>query len=115
MARVYLHQIVPEKEMEMTVEIVTSSSVNVPIPLEVPFRLDGVEFGTAVVTGANTSLHVDFGGLYMKVLAVPGIGYDMFTKRSQDLSFTIPGGRVVVGGITVNRNFNMTLPLYLAE
>eukprot|EP00899_Mesostigma_viride_P002847 jgi/Mesvir1/12563/Mv20428-RA.1 len=41
---------------------------------------------------------VEFGDLYGKVLAHPTLGYDMFTKRVQYLSFEIPPNRVFVDG-----------------
>eukprot|EP00899_Mesostigma_viride_P004568 jgi/Mesvir1/14111/Mv20246-RA.1 len=113
MSNVYLDQLVPYKKAEMALEIITTSPVTVPSPLTIPFYMDGVEFGTAAVTGVDTSLRVDFGGLYTKLLTRPEVGYDMFTKREQGLTFIVPAGSVKVGESLVGLPFSFSLPINL--
>eukprot|EP00899_Mesostigma_viride_P026063 jgi/Mesvir1/6641/Mv16292-RA.1 len=119
MSTVFVNQLVPHKGAEVALEFVTSSVVTVTAALNISFMIDGVQFGTAAVSAAGNAVRVDIGALYAKVLASPSTGYDLFTKRFQELTFTLPASSISLGetpDISVVKDaFSFALPIHLAD
>eukprot|EP00899_Mesostigma_viride_P026209 jgi/Mesvir1/6773/Mv03086-RA.1 len=119
MSTVFVNQLVPHKGAEVALEFVTSSVVTVTAALNISFMIDGVQFGTAAVSAAGNAVRVDIGALYAKVLASPSTGYDLFTKRFQELTFTLPASSISLGetpNISVVKDaFSFVLPIHLLD
>eukprot|EP00899_Mesostigma_viride_P027900 jgi/Mesvir1/8295/Mv12561-RA.1 len=119
MSTVFVNQLVPHKDAEVALEFVTNSVVTVTAALDIPFMIDGVQFGTAAVSAAGNAVRVDIGALYAKVLASPSTGYDLFTKRFQELTFTLPASSISLGATpaisVVEDAFSFVLPIHLLD
>eukprot|EP00899_Mesostigma_viride_P016531 jgi/Mesvir1/2487/Mv03054-RA.1 len=111
MAEIYLDQIVPARNSELALNILTDANVDVTNgQAELPVSVDGTQFGTSSLTATAQGLKIDLGGLYKTVLDHPSAGYDMFT-RGQVLAITIPPGSVTADGEVVNNE--VALSIYL--
>eukprot|EP00899_Mesostigma_viride_P002099 jgi/Mesvir1/11890/Mv00235-RA.1 len=112
MAEIYLDQIVPARNSELALNILTDANVDVTNgQAELPVSVDGTQFGTSSLTATAQGLKIDLGGLYKTVLDHPSAGYDMFTRPGQVLAITIPPGSVTADGEVVNNE--VALSIYL--
>eukprot|EP00899_Mesostigma_viride_P015770 jgi/Mesvir1/24194/Mv10910-RA.1 len=112
MAEIYLDQIVPARNSELALNILTAATVDVTNgQAELPVSVDGTQFGTSSLTATAQGLKIDLGGLYKTVLDHPSAGYDMFTRAGQVLAITIPPGSVTADGEVVNNE--VALSIYL--
>eukprot|EP00899_Mesostigma_viride_P017659 jgi/Mesvir1/25895/Mv13680-RA.1 len=112
MAEIYLDQIVPARNSELALNILTDANVDVTNgQAELPVSVDGTQFGTSSLTATAQGLKIDLGGLYKTVLDDPSAGYDMFTRPGQVLAITIPPGSVTADGEVVNNE--VALSIYL--
>eukprot|EP00899_Mesostigma_viride_P002069 jgi/Mesvir1/11863/Mv00212-RA.1 len=112
MAEIYLDQIVPARNSELALNILTDANVDVTNgQAELPVSVDGTQFGTSSLTATAQGLKIDLGGLYKTVLDDPSAGYDMFTRAGQVLAITIPPGSVTADGEVVNNE--VALSIYL--